>query len=54
MLMSGGGVVPDENRVKVVIPRDWQAHPGLLPALRVWVEGARRVLAQEPQDRKPT
>jgi hypothetical protein len=54
MLLRGGGVVPDENRVHVVIPRDWQARPGLLPALRVWVEGARRVLALEQQDRKPT
>lgn len=38
------------------IPHDWRRHPELIPALRILVEGAKRVALTEgslPQ-RKPT
>ncbi|HWI62705.1 MAG TPA: hypothetical protein VNT75_12740 [Symbiobacteriaceae bacterium] len=39
-----------ENPVTYPIPPDWRSYPELAPALRILVEGARRVVLASRRD----
>lgn len=40
----------EERLPEPVIPEQWRERPDLLPALQVWVEGARRALERRRRE----